>query len=297
MTVATENTTRSVEKIRVTRSRRNMTWTGGGVLVVVVVLALFPYIVYSGTTGIMVQGFIILTLASMWNLLAGFAGLVSIGQQAFFGLGAYAVLMLAEHGVQAYLVLRNGAEFGSEPPTGPRVKSTTITLNAPTRVDGAQLTLSIDVALVTDRPILGHINSDPAAIKKRMSRALAEASPWAESFRVLRTNMQYVEVDHDRRVFVVSSSLPEEGKSTTASNLAVTLANATAYLEAAGHVVVAWLWLEQALATRDETAGFYEGKRAAARYFHRYELPKVHTHLDLLESLDRTVLDTDEAWL
>ncbi|MGY1740842.1 MULTISPECIES: acyl-CoA dehydrogenase [unclassified Blastococcus] len=82
-----------------------------------------------------------------------------------------------------------------------------------------------------------------------------------------------------------------------AGDPAVTLANATAYLEAAGHVVVAWLWLEQALATREETSDFHEGKRAAARYFHRYELPKVHTQLDLLESLDRTVLDTDEAWL
>ena len=82
-----------------------------------------------------------------------------------------------------------------------------------------------------------------------------------------------------------------------AGDPAVTLANATAYLEAAGHVVVAWLWLEQALATREETSDFHEGKRAAARYFHRYELPRVHTQLDLLESLDRTVLDTDERWL
>jgi hypothetical protein len=75
------------------------------------------------------------------------------------------------------------------------------------------------------------------------------------------------------------------------------LANASAYLEAAGHLVVAWLWLEQALATGSSSGDFYEGKRAAARYFHRFELPKVHTHLDLLESLDRTVLDTQENWL
>ncbi|MEX5718734.1 acyl-CoA dehydrogenase [Geodermatophilus maliterrae] len=78
---------------------------------------------------------------------------------------------------------------------------------------------------------------------------------------------------------------------------AVALANASSYLEAAGHTVVAWLWLEQALATRDETSDFHEGKRAAARYFQRWELPKVHTWLDLLESLDRTVLDTPDAWL
>ena len=56
---------------------------------------------YSGTTAIMVQAFIVLTLASMWNLLAGYAGLVSVGQQAFVGLGAYFVLILAIHGTLA----------------------------------------------------------------------------------------------------------------------------------------------------------------------------------------------------
>jgi branched-chain amino acid transport system permease protein len=69
------------------------------------VLAFFPYIVYSGTTAIMVQGFIVLTLASMWNLLAGYAGLVSVGQQAFVGLGAYFVLILALHGLSPFAAL------------------------------------------------------------------------------------------------------------------------------------------------------------------------------------------------
>ncbi|SFO17466.1 butyryl-CoA dehydrogenase [Geodermatophilus obscurus] len=78
---------------------------------------------------------------------------------------------------------------------------------------------------------------------------------------------------------------------------ALALANASAYLDAGGHLVVGWLWLEQALATRDETSDFHQGKRAAARWFQRWELPKVHTWLDLLESLDRTVLDTPEAHL
>ncbi|MBN1094146.1 acyl-CoA dehydrogenase [Blastococcus sp. TML/M2B] len=75
------------------------------------------------------------------------------------------------------------------------------------------------------------------------------------------------------------------------------LANAHVYLEAAGHVVVAWLWLEQALATGDGTDAFYDGKRAAARYFWRWELPKTGPQFDLLESLDRTVLDVDPAVL
>ena len=83
-----------------------------------------------------------------------------------------------------------------------------------------------DVAEVTDTPIMGTIGADPAAARKPPVEALGSASPWAESFRVLRTNMQYVDVDHDRRVFVVSSSLPGEGKTTTAVNLAITMAMA-----------------------------------------------------------------------
>jgi branched-chain amino acid transport system permease protein len=52
-----------------------------------------------------VQAFIVLTLASMWNLLAGYAGLVSVGQQAFVGLGAYVVLILAIHGLSPFAAL------------------------------------------------------------------------------------------------------------------------------------------------------------------------------------------------
>jgi butyryl-CoA dehydrogenase len=69
------------------------------------------------------------------------------------------------------------------------------------------------------------------------------------------------------------------------------IGNATPYLEAVGHVVVAWMWLEQLLATAGKDGDFYDGKRAAARYFFRWELPKAHGQLDLLDSLDRTVLD------
>jgi branched-chain amino acid transport system permease protein len=105
VSLATESTARPAAGFRVTRSRRNVAWTGAGALIVVVVLALFPYIVYSGTTTIMVQAFIVLTLASMWNLLAGYAGLVSVGQQAFVGLGAYFVLILAIHGASPFAAL------------------------------------------------------------------------------------------------------------------------------------------------------------------------------------------------
>ena len=105
MSLATETTARPAGTFRVTRSRRNVTWTGLGALIVVVVLGLAPYIVYSGTTAILVQAFILLTMASMWNLLAGYAGLVSVGQQAFVGLGAYFVLILALHGTSPFAAL------------------------------------------------------------------------------------------------------------------------------------------------------------------------------------------------
>ncbi len=106
MSAAGETTAVMIKNdFRVTRSRRNVAWTGAGALVAVVALALFPYIVYSGTTNLMVQAFIVLTLASMWNLLAGYAGLVSVGQQAFVGLGAYFVLLLNIHKFDMFAAL------------------------------------------------------------------------------------------------------------------------------------------------------------------------------------------------
>jgi alkylation response protein AidB-like acyl-CoA dehydrogenase len=76
----------------------------------------------------------------------------------------------------------------------------------------------------------------------------------------------------------------------------VALANASVYLDAVGHVVVAWMWLEQVLAAHGKSGDFYDGKRAAARYFFRYELARTGPQLDLLASLDRTTLDMADTW-
>lgn len=75
------------------------------------------------------------------------------------------------------------------------------------------------------------------------------------------------------------------------------LADATAYLEATGHLVVAWLWLEQWLVADGKESAFYEGKRAATRYFYARELPKIGPMLDLLATGDRTTLDLDPGVL
>ena len=77
---------------------------------------------------------------------------------------------------------------------------------------------------------------------------------------------------------------------------AVTMANSAVYLEAFGHIVIAWVWLEQHLAAFAKDGDFYEGKRQAARFFFGYELPKVYPQLDLLASLDRTTLDMQSSW-
>ncbi|NPC41206.1 polysaccharide biosynthesis tyrosine autokinase [Nocardioides sp. zg-1230] len=82
-----------------------------------------------------------------------------------------------------------------------------------------------DIAEITTAPVLGNIFQDNDA-KRAPSQVLFTATPWAEAFRVLRTNMQYVDIDNAQKVIVVTSSLPGEGKSTTAVNLAVTLTQA-----------------------------------------------------------------------
>jgi hypothetical protein len=89
-----------------------------------------------------------------------------------------------------------------------------------------------------------------------------------------------------------------------AGDMNKTLANASLYLEAMGHIVVAWLWLEQAQVASSKLAGgavepdagFYQGKLQACQYFFRWELPKVQQQLDLLESIDTTTLDMQDAW-
>ncbi len=83
----------------------------------------------------------------------------------------------------------------------------------------------------------------------------------------------------------------------------LTLANASVYLEAFGHVVVAWIWLQQAQVAQQALAGasaldenFYRGKLQACQYFFHWELPKVTAQLDLLEQADTSALAMQDAW-
>jgi branched-chain amino acid transport system permease protein len=73
---------------------------------VVAALAYLPYAVSRGTQGELTNLFALVVLATMWNLLAGYAGMVSIGQQAYLGVGAYGLVYLANSlGVSPFLAL------------------------------------------------------------------------------------------------------------------------------------------------------------------------------------------------
>ncbi len=77
----------------------------------------------------------------------------------------------------------------------------------------------------------------------------------------------------------------------------IALANAAVYLDMLGHIVVAWVWLRQALVAQRALASasgterpFYEGKLRACRFFFRYELPKTAAQAELLLRGDDTCL-------
>jgi succinoglycan biosynthesis transport protein ExoP len=81
-----------------------------------------------------------------------------------------------------------------------------------------------DVVRITSVPVLGSIGFDATAASNPLVVHSDPRNPRAESFRSLRTNIQFVETDAQRRSFTVTSAVPSEGKSTTAANLAITMA-------------------------------------------------------------------------
>jgi butyryl-CoA dehydrogenase len=93
----------------------------------------------------------------------------------------------------------------------------------------------------------------------------------------------------------------EDAKS--GDNAQATLANATTYMRAFGHVALGWIWCELAVTAcrafeRGEwDADFLNGKLAAARYFETYELPLVEAWLGPAARKDRLLLDVKPEWL
>ena len=85
---------------RWTRTSRTFV-AGAGVLLVL--LAFIPFAFTQNTTEKLTELFVLIIIASMWNVLAGYAGLVSVGQQAFIGIGAYGTIVFADQGMNPFV--------------------------------------------------------------------------------------------------------------------------------------------------------------------------------------------------
>jgi butyryl-CoA dehydrogenase len=140
--------------------------------------------------------------------------------------------------------------------------------------------------------------SDGGNAVELLGRTIAKDVAAARELEPLRAHASELQASWDalvsvtRRLAAASAEDPERG-----------LANASVYLEAFGHVVVAWLWLRQGIAAaravegaRGSDADFYRGKLSACHYFFRWELPKTGPQIALLESLEPTCLTMKPAW-
>jgi capsular exopolysaccharide synthesis family protein len=75
-------------------------------------------------------------------------------------------------------------------------------------------------------PTLATIGFDAAAKRAPLVVQGSAQAPRAEAFRHLRTNLKFLDVDRPLKAIVVTSAIPEEGKSTTTANLAITMSQA-----------------------------------------------------------------------
>lgn len=84
----------------------------------------------------------------------------------------------------------------------------------------------VDLRQVTNAPLLAGITFSDEAVKKPLLTQTNPQSPRAESFRQMRTNLQFANISAKAKTVMITSSVPGEGKSTTASNLAIAMAQA-----------------------------------------------------------------------
>ncbi|MHB1125042.1 MAG: acyl-CoA dehydrogenase [Ramlibacter sp.] len=147
-------------------------------------------------------------------------------------------------------------------------------------------THGIQAADLLGRKVLMEGGKGLALLAQRVQATIARAQdhpPLAEHAQALGDAMQQV---HAATQAAWSTGNPAEA-----------LANAVPYMQAFGHAVVAWLWLDVAAAVLaaggDDPAS--QGRLYAARYFFRYELPKIGAWLQVAASRDPTCAQMPEA--
>jgi alkylation response protein AidB-like acyl-CoA dehydrogenase len=120
-------------------------------------------------------------------------------------------------------------------------------------------------------------------VNATIERAL-QTKEWAEEANALAGALKHL---GNATKAAWATGVPEEA-----------LANAVPYLQAFGHTVLAWIWLDVALCAQASSAPaeLRQGTLAAARYFFRYELPRVPAWLKVVETRDDTCRTMDDAW-
>lgn len=83
-----------------------------------------------------------------------------------------------------------------------------------------------DIEEAVDAPVLAHVGYDPNVPRSPLLTDRDADAGRAESFRLLRTNLQFLDLDRNPRSFVITSSVAGEGKTSTSVNLAIALAQA-----------------------------------------------------------------------
>jgi len=83
-----------------------------------------------------------------------------------------------------------------------------------------------DIETAAHAAVMTHVAYDPSLENSPLLTDAGTESARAEAFRVLRTNLQFLDLDNPPRSLVVTSAVPNEGKTTTATNLAIALAQA-----------------------------------------------------------------------
>src|SRR5215510_1180077 len=95
--------------VAVTRWSRPATVTTAVAVLALAVLGALPYLAGTGITQALVTLFLLVSMAALWNLLAGYAGMISFGQQAYLGIGAYLVWLVSKTGVSPFAGIAVGA--------------------------------------------------------------------------------------------------------------------------------------------------------------------------------------------